>query len=418
MNTSKQINIMVLLIFVSIFVTGAYTLWDPIRAEDAQDEQLEKTVDRGAFLFTQNCRVCHGNAGEGGAASNRLRQAPPLNRPDLQGRDQEGNRTDVAYANAYKLVYNTIVCGRVGKVMPAWAQSQGGTLNDEQIKQLTVLITEGTGWEHAQEYALRGDPEFHVVGDDQYSLSLGEALGEGDTTLALNNLVQGGSAVVAAGDQLSIVDEQGETVELFNVTEVSADTGTVTIERGVGNTSASEHAPGTEVLKPPVPPAEPAILERSCGQLAQAASTPVAEPPSTTLTIVAENIAWNKSQLSAIANAPLTITVDNRDTEAHNIAFFEGTAPEGDTIAATEIENGPVTQTLNFGPLTPGEYFYFCEVHPQMEGLLTATEPGAAPPAGGNATPATNDPAAGSAGDDDGAAPAGAAPVATGTAAP
>jgi hypothetical protein len=59
-----------------------------------------------------------------------------------------------------------------------------------------------------------------------------------------------------------------------------------------------------------------------------------------------------------------------------------------------------VTQTLNFGPLVAGDYFYYCEVHPNMEGVLTAggagngaagdgaTDGGDAPPAGGaTATP-------------------------------
>ena len=85
MNTSKQITVMVVLVFIAVLATGAYTLWDPSRATDARATQLQKTVDRGAFTFSQNCRVCHGDAGEGGAASNRLAQAPPLNRPDLQG---------------------------------------------------------------------------------------------------------------------------------------------------------------------------------------------------------------------------------------------------------------------------------------------------------------------------------------------
>ena len=95
MNTSKQINIMILLVFLSVFATGAYTLWDQTRAEEAEGEQLEKTIWRGAWLFSQNCRTCHGDAGEGGQASNRLRIAPALNRPDLQGmvEDAEGNLT-------------------------------------------------------------------------------------------------------------------------------------------------------------------------------------------------------------------------------------------------------------------------------------------------------------------------------------
>ena len=49
--------------------------------------------------------------------------------------------SDAAKKTAYKLVFNTINCGRVGKAMPTWGQSQGGVLNDEQMRQLAIFIT-------------------------------------------------------------------------------------------------------------------------------------------------------------------------------------------------------------------------------------------------------------------------------------
>ncbi len=78
MNTSKQINLMVALVFIAVLATGAYTMWEPSRASDAKADDLRKTVDRGAFLFSQNCATCHGDSGEGGAAANRLKLALPL----------------------------------------------------------------------------------------------------------------------------------------------------------------------------------------------------------------------------------------------------------------------------------------------------------------------------------------------------
>src|SRR4051812_38320268 len=144
MNTSKQINIIVALVFLAVVATGAYTMWDPERASEAKDSQLQRTMERGAFLFAQNCRVCHGDAGEGGATANRLNikgvaVAPALNRPDLQGKDANGGVSEQNKSQAFTLIVNTITCGRVGKAMPTWGQSQGGTLNDEQIRQLATF---------------------------------------------------------------------------------------------------------------------------------------------------------------------------------------------------------------------------------------------------------------------------------------
>lgn len=398
MNTNKQINIMILLVFASVILTGAYWLIDPDRASSAREHQLEATIDRGAWLYSQNCRTCHGDVGEGGAASNRLRAAPPLNRPDLQGK-VDGEVDNAALSQAYDLVFNTITCGRVGRAMPTWGQSQGGTLNDEQIKQLTIFITQAVdeeagrnAWEHASVYAFEGVPEYSIHSPDtQDELHLAESIDAQATELTLTSAI-GLSAVEATGEGLRLkIDE-----ELMLVQSVDADTGVVTVERGLGTTDPAPHEAGRFVVEPPVPPDPAPVTERACGQTASAQPTAAPEPPSAELTIVASGIAWSKTQLFALPDVPLTLTVDNQDNGIpHNIVFFEGAEPGGTEIARTEIETGPVTQTLNFGPLAAGDYYYYCEVHPNMEGVLTAAAAGAATD--------------GAASDGDGAAPAGAA---------
>jgi mono/diheme cytochrome c family protein/plastocyanin len=422
MNTSKQINVMILLVFLSVLITGGYTLWDQSRADEAEGEQLEKTVWRGAWLFSQNCRTCHGDAGEGGAASNRLRQAPALNREDLQGL-VDGVRDPIDYANDFKFVYYTITCGRVGKVMPAWGQSQGGTLNEEQIKQLTTLILNGaipyeqltepnetpeegdesgeesadpqSGWEQAAEFARHGAPEFHELGDDRDDLALESDVAEGDTTIVLNRVEsvtigedgeETRAPLVVANDRLAILDEDGKVAEIIIVQSVNAEAHSISVERGVGTTDAQAFTAGTDVVHQPAL-SEGQIVERSCGQTAAAPQQVERPDPATQLSITAQGTAWNTPFLSAIAGQPLTITVQNNDDGvAHNWHLTEGAEPGGDDVATTDIENGVVTQTLDFGPLTAGDYYYVCDVHPQMEGVLTAYAPGTGPD--GSATPA------------------------------
>jgi hypothetical protein len=174
------------------------------------------------------------------------------------------------------------------------------------------------------------------------------------------------------------------------IEEVDAETGVVTVERGIGTTSPAAHEAGAFVRKPPVPPDPAPITERACGQTAQAQPTVAPEPPSATLNIVASGIAWNKDRLYGLPDTPLILTVDNQDEGTpHNIVFFEGAEPGGEEIARTDIENGPVVQTLEFGPLTAGEYYYYCEVHPNMEGVLvvsTEDQSGGAGASEGDAT--------------------------------
>src|SRR5687768_9384513 len=222
MNTRKQVLIMTGLLLIMLMVLGVYAAWYPYRAEDAQVHFDEATAERGAIVFARNCRLCHGDVGEGGAAGARLPAAPALHRADLMGfvdsdgvltsdidatqttfdtstaaklktgmtiiigdewmdvKNIDGNKLTVSRPAGYthaephskdatisfrdpavlkdkvKLITNTVTCGRVGTAMPAWGQLQGGPLSDEQIRQLTVLITQSR-WDLVKEEVDRED---------------------------------------------------------------------------------------------------------------------------------------------------------------------------------------------------------------------------------------------------------------------
>ena len=75
---------------------------------------------RGAQVFQQNCKVCHGDKGEG----------------------RIGARLAKSFASAFPAAYiKQVVTGGVsGSVMPAWAQSNGGPLNARQIDDVTAFV--------------------------------------------------------------------------------------------------------------------------------------------------------------------------------------------------------------------------------------------------------------------------------------
>jgi len=157
MNTRKQINVMVGLMFVTLLAFGVYYGWDSTRASDAEARQQEETAARGAHLFAQNCRVCHGREGRGALEDPSFPGLPlnvDINRP-----------TDPSQLSALqKRFTDTIRCGRVGTLMPAWSQDEGGSLNDEQIRQLVVFITTNAGnaWDKEIEESKRLDAQFEL----------------------------------------------------------------------------------------------------------------------------------------------------------------------------------------------------------------------------------------------------------------
>jgi plastocyanin/mono/diheme cytochrome c family protein len=194
-NTSKQVNIIVGLLFVGALATLLYFIWDPTRQDAAQARQLRENVDFGAALFARNCSSCHGLSGKGLEERGGLPGAI-LNR-------EENRSTALGAANLNVARFrDTIHCGRVGTLMPAWSQSQGGPLNDYQINQLVALITgvmapEGgavtqddipkdpnavseSGWEYALEQA-------NHTAEFQPPKRLEEGVTATDTTLVLDN---------------------------------------------------------------------------------------------------------------------------------------------------------------------------------------------------------------------------------------
>ncbi len=175
MNTSKQVNVMIGLLFLVVVAFGLYFIWDrDLRAGDAREEQVLKNAERGAFLFARNCRVCHGVTGRGTLENPNL---PGLtlrreDRDDLRFVDPETGDIDTAKLREIQARFtDTMECGRVGTLMPPWHIDNGGPLNDFQIEQLVALITGATSdiipqnpdaiseeaWEKVPEFAEHGD---------------------------------------------------------------------------------------------------------------------------------------------------------------------------------------------------------------------------------------------------------------------
>jgi len=335
MNTSKQVNVMIGLMFVFLIGTLLYFLWDTVRAEDAQERQIVVNAERGGRLFSLNCRSCHGINGLGPLENSNLPGIPlnvETNRPDDPG----------ALLERQSRILDTIRCGRVGTLMPAWAEDQGGPLNDFQILQLVALITGAMpgedapsdpntvselGWEAAVEGAahadllagrklaeaasasattlvltdaqkltignqLRIDEEVVKITHAPVSSTLLDDVGPDETELPVKDA---GTAGFKAGDTVQVGSERmtvnSASGDLLRVergvdgTEagphrveapVFEPENEITVERAAFGTEAAEHEAGTQVfagpIEPPTGPVTGADGTPPCGQLAPAAA--------------------------------------------------------------------------------------------------------------------------------------------------
>lgn len=81
---------------------------------------VEGDPTQGAALYQLNCKVCHGEDGQGRIGATLAKNWPGI-RPDLS-------------------IKTTISSGVLGSWMPAWSQEKGGPLNETDINNLTAYI--------------------------------------------------------------------------------------------------------------------------------------------------------------------------------------------------------------------------------------------------------------------------------------
>lgn len=133
----------------------------------------------------------------------------------------------------------------------------------------------------------------------------------------------------------------------------------------------------TRTLRILAVPVALALSAAACGDTTpdvdQGATTTGGDEPSAArdVTIVAEDIAFDTTDLNVAVGETLIIAYDNRDARVpHNLHVTGGT--EGP--ATTAIEEGPFTQTLEVTFDDAGQFEFFCEVHPQqMRGTITVS---------------------------------------------
>src|SRR5260370_1169191 len=153
----KIIAIVAMIAAMALLFLG-YGFREPARQVVAQEAQLDISIGRGITTFTTLCFPCHGEKGQGAVVPDYtpLRLAPPLNRPDLRPTESD------ARTKEYEFIFKTIQRGRPGTPMPTWGQIDGGSLLDEQINELTLMILNGdrqvpfegktaTPWDHTSD---------------------------------------------------------------------------------------------------------------------------------------------------------------------------------------------------------------------------------------------------------------------------
>lgn len=139
------LSVLSVLLVGLLFVTCAREYW---RMAAASDRQAQEYALLGAKVYGEYCIQCHGPVGEGNVGI-------PLDRPDLQG-----DPRDTRFKETYRMIYETIERGRVGRTtpqwvkaddgrwisytqMPAWGRDYGGPLDEHYVQAAAYFVAMG-----------------------------------------------------------------------------------------------------------------------------------------------------------------------------------------------------------------------------------------------------------------------------------
>jgi plastocyanin len=89
-----------------------------------------------------------------------------------------------------------------------------------------------------------------------------------------------------------------------------------------------------------------------------------------TRTISASNLAFDVDGFTVPAGEPFAIQFNNNDSAPHNVAIYSDSS-KSETLFQGDVIDGGRTTRYDVDALEPGEYYFQCDVHPDMNGTLT-----------------------------------------------
>jgi mono/diheme cytochrome c family protein len=109
------------LTFAILVTFQIYLLREPARLEGDTEQDLVAAVEAGQTIYGNHCASCHGEQGEGIIG-------PALNSKQLLSTASDD------------LLFSLVRTGVPGTAMPAWSQSFGGPLTDEEIREAVAFV--------------------------------------------------------------------------------------------------------------------------------------------------------------------------------------------------------------------------------------------------------------------------------------
>ncbi len=141
----------------------------------------------------------------------------------------------------------------------------------------------------------------------------------------------------------------------------------------VNNNHTPIEPPVVRTVTANVNPAVPGTTTPATGTPTPTATTTIPGLNSS-IDLTAQNLAFSLSEITVQAGAQVTVNFNNMDANIpHNFAVYTDSSAST-AIFQGQLVTGPTTTTYTFtAPSTAGNYFFRCDVHPEMTGTFVVT---------------------------------------------
>lgn len=89
------------------------------------------------------------------------------------------------------------------------------------------------------------------------------------------------------------------------------------------------------------------------------------------VTLAANGLQFDKKELAIPADTEFTLVFNNQEAQPHNVAILEAQG-SSNALFRGQIVTGPKEAEETVDAIPAGEYYFRCDVHPNMNGTVTA----------------------------------------------
>ena len=109
-----------------------------------------------------------------------------------------------------------------------------------------------------------------------------------------------------------------------------------------------------------------AAILAACGSTS--ASQPAADPADADVTITSVDMEFEQTTVTVAAGEAFTMALVNEDSMQHNVAIYTDSSASDELFIGEYVTDGVIAYDIP--ALEPGEYFFRCDLHPDMVGTL------------------------------------------------